>query len=103
MDKRIELLEQNFVILNNELTAIKELLSAGFTKIDNNFTNVKREIDLLKHELTQFHKKVDELKSDTSDGLGDVGVKIENLTEEITKINIVTSYGDQFENMKGLS
>ena len=103
MEQKIEQLEQNFAILSNELILIKGLISSGFTKIDNNFANVKREIDQIKLDLMQLHKKVDELKSDTSDGLGNVVIKIENLTEEITQINIVTSYGDQFENLNGLN
>ena len=96
MEKRLEILEKNFAGLSQELKEIKELLSTGFTKVDTNFASVKKELDTL-------HLKVDLLKVKTSDGLEDVGVKIENLTDEITKINRVTNYEGIMKNLDGFS
>lgn len=96
MEKRIEILENNFASLSHELKEIKELLSTSFTKVDANFASVKKELDTL-------HLKVDLLKVKTSDGLEDVGVKIVNLTDEISKINKVTNYEGMIKNLDGLN
>ena len=96
MDERIEILEKNFSGLNQELKEIKYLLSTSFKKVDTNFASIKKEIDTL-------HKKVDILIINTSDGLDNVGVKIENLADEITKINKVTNYESINKNLENFN
>lgn len=91
MEERIALLEKSFASFSQELKSFGELLAASFTKVDTNFAAVKKDLDIL-------HKKVDLLRLQTNDGLGDVGVKIENLTDEISKINKVTNYEDIIKN-----
>ena len=75
---------------------IKELLSTSFTKVNGNFVSIKKELDIL-------HIKVDLLNAKTSDGLDNVGVKIENLTEEIGKINKVTNYEGIINNLNSIN
>ena len=63
---------------------------------------VGREIKLLHQQVDILNKKVDSLKGDTHEGFEDVGLKLENLTEEISKIGKVTNYSEYFENLKAL-
>lgn len=99
----INLLEQNFNALSNDVKDLKTLIANGFKKVDANFDSVKKEIDILHAKVELLSKKLDSLDSTTNNGFGEVGLKLENLTDEITKISIVTSYDEQFKNMKGLN
>lgn len=92
----LNLLEQNFNTLTTEVKDLKTLIANGFKKVDTNFDSIKKEIDLLHAKVELLSKKVDSLDSSTNNGFGEVGLKLENLTEEITKISIVTSYDEQF-------
>ncbi|WEK34130.1 MAG: hypothetical protein P0Y53_16705 [Candidatus Pseudobacter hemicellulosilyticus] len=79
------------------------VISNGFTKIDHNFKTIQEQVDALNIKVDFLHAQLEELKGSTSTGLGVVGIKIEGLTEEIAKINFVTQYGQQFDNLQGLS
>ncbi len=100
MSDKIELLEKNVSHLSNELKEIKELIGAGFVKVVNNFDSIKEEIDLLHSKVDSLNKKVDLLEGNTKDGLEDVGLKLENLSDEISKISKVTGYDEVYDNMK---
>ena len=63
---------------------------------------IKKEIDLLHSKVELLTAKVNTLNSNTNDGFGEVGLKLVDLTEEISKISVVTSYDEQYKNMKGL-
>ncbi|MEO7048979.1 MAG: hypothetical protein ABI091_26990 [Ferruginibacter sp.] len=102
MDYKIEEVEKNLSILSKELVEIKELIGTGFKKVSNNFDSIKKEIDSLHLEVAFISKKIDLLKGETHSGLGDVGIKLENLTEEISKISIVTKYDEEYRNLKDL-
>jgi len=103
MEERISQLEKLAGTLNQELTNIKELLAHSLTKVDSNFNSIIGQLITLNKKVDFLTKKVDLLEGTTNDGLGDVGVKLENLTEEISKIGVVTQYTEQFENLKGFT
>lgn len=103
MEQKIEILEKSVTALTTELLELKELLGKGFKKVDNNFDSIKKEIDSLHVKVDILNKKVDALEGSTTDGFGEVGLKLENLTEEITKIGQVTNYDEAFKNMQGLN
>lgn len=86
-----------------EIQRLKDLLASGFAKADSNFESIKHELSVLHKKVDFLSKKVDLLESTTDEGLEDVGIKLENLTEEITKIGVVTKYDDQFQNLKGFN
>ncbi|MEO8852843.1 MAG: hypothetical protein ABI359_03635 [Ginsengibacter sp.] len=102
MENKIEEVEKNISILSKELVEIKELIGTGFKKVSNNFDSIKKEIDSLRLEVSFLGKKIDLLKGETSNGLGEVGFKLENLTEEISKISIVTKYDEEYKNMRSI-
>lgn len=100
MEEKVEALEKNVAHLTLELKDIKDLLATGFTKVSNNFTSIITEINSLHKKVDFLVKKVDLLEGSTNDGLEDVGLKLENLTEEITKISIVTKYSEEYNNLR---
>lgn len=102
MDEKIASLENNLSTLSQEVVEIKELIRAGFTKVANNFTSIKNEIDTLHNKVDSLNIKINALKGDTNTGFGEVGLKLENLTDEISKIGIVTNYDKQYQNFKGI-
>lgn len=103
MTDKIENLEKNISSITKDLLELKELISIGFKKVDNNFFSIKKEIDILHSKIDTLNKKVDVLEGSTTDGFGEVGLKLENLTEEITKISSVTNYNEQYKNLQGLN
>jgi hypothetical protein len=102
MEKRTGELELSISAIAGDLKVVKDAIAAGFTKVDTNFAVVGREIKHLHHQVDILNKKVDSLKGDTHEGFEDVGLKLENLTEEISKIGKVTHYSEYFENLKAL-
>ena len=96
-------LENLISILNKELKDIKDLLGTGFTKVSNNFDSIVIQINTLHRKIDFLTKKVDLLEGTTNVGLEDVGLKLENLTDEITKISVVTRFSEEFENLNRLS
>ena len=48
MEERIEQLETTVSILQGEVTALKELLAAGFKKVESNFESIQMNIGLIK-------------------------------------------------------
>ncbi len=103
MEKRLELLEGNLVQLTKEIGDLKDLIGSGFLKVTNNFDTVKKEIDSLHKKVDFLHKKVDALEGSTTDGFDGVGVKLDSLSDEISKIGIITKYTEEYNNLKGLN
>ena len=101
--EKIDSLENNVSILAKEMVELRALIGTGFTKVSNNFDSIKKEIDSLHNKIDILNKKVDALEGSTNDGFGEVGLKLENLAEEISKIGEVTSYDEQYQNLKKLS
>jgi hypothetical protein len=102
MENKIENLEKNLTALTKEMIELKELIGTGFTKVDNNFASTKKEIDSLHNKVDILNKKVDALEGSTTDGFDEVGLKLENLTDEISKISVVTQYDEVLKNLDGL-
>lgn len=75
-------------------------MAAGFTKVDTNFGTVQTDLKKLHQQIESLSTQVEALKGDTVGGFQDVGVKIENLTEEIAKIGEVTNYSEQYSNLR---
>ena len=103
MSEKIETLEASITEISKELKAIIDTISSGFKKVDSNFESVKKEIDSLHKKVDGLTKKVESLEGDTNEGFGTVGIKLENLSEEISKIGLVTRYKDQLDNLSGIT
>jgi len=88
MNEQIDGLEKNITHISQELKSLSDLIGTGFTKVDTNFNSIKNEINTLNTKIDLLTKKVDLLKGSTNEGFEDVGLKLENLTEEITKIGM---------------
>ena len=116
-------LETKLNTVFSELSTLRELMKAGFQKVENNFESVKKDLESVHKKIESAHKKielvdkkvelvhkkiellttrVEALDTSTSDGFTGVGMKIESLTEEIAKIGAITGYDEQFRNMEGL-
>lgn len=114
MEKRIEKLESSLNNLTLEVKNIGDLVVKGFTKIDTNFDAIGKEIKHIHSQINVMNKKIDELKGgidvlkggidvlkgDTNISFGEVDSKLENLTEEISKIGKVINYEEYFKNVQ---
>lgn len=98
--EKIEVIENNLSVLAKEIVELRTLIGTGFTKVSNNFDSIKKEIDSLHNKIDILNKKVDALEGSTNDGFGEVGLKLENLADEISKIGEVTSYDEQYQNLR---
>lgn len=103
MEQRIKEIETKLDSFSVEIRSLGEIISKSFSKVDHNFDAISKQIKGLFTQCEVLNIKLDELKGETTDGLGDVGTKLENLTEEIKKIGAVTGYDQQFENMQGFN
>lgn len=103
MNEKVDHLEQQLATVVKEIGGVGEAISAGFTKVDTNFSTLKIQIETLQKKVDAMVKEIEQLKGETSEGFDDVGIKIESLTDEIIKIGKVTDYEDQFRNLQGLS
>jgi uncharacterized coiled-coil DUF342 family protein len=103
MQERIETLEKKITVLSQDISEIKELIGSGFKKTDNNFDSIKKEMDGLTIKTESIKKSLELLRGSTDDGFGTVGLKLENLSDEISKIGIVTRYEEQFKHLKTLN
>ena len=99
MEKRIEKLESSLADLTLEVKNIGDLVVKGFTKIDTNFDAIGKEIKQIHFQINVLNKKIDDLKGDTNINFDEVDSKLENLTEEISKIGKVINYEEYFKNV----
>ena len=100
MEKRIEKLESSLADLTLEVKNIGDLVVKGFTKIDINFDAIGKEIKQIHFQVNVLNKKIDDLKGDTNINFDEVDSKLENLTEEISKIGKVINYEEYFKNVQ---
>lgn len=87
-------------MLEKRIEVLEEVLTAGFKKVDLNFEALGKEIRQIHGQIEVLNKKVDLLRGDTSEGFDDVGSKLENLSQEISKIGLVTNYNEEYSNLK---
>ena len=100
MENRIEQIESTLYTNTTELKSLGDLIAKGFTKVDTNFDSIGKEIRQIHAQIDMLNKKIDALKGDTNEGFDDVGLKLENLTEEISKIGKVINYEEYFKNLQ---
>ena len=101
MSEQLIEFENKLSMLSTELSTLRDLIKGGFQKVENNFDVVKKDVESIHKKIEALTKRVEALDTTTSDGLSDVGMKIESLTDEITKIGAVTSYDELYKNMEG--
>ena len=99
-EKRKEKLESSLADLTLEVKNIGDLVVKGFTKIDTNFDAIGKEIKQIHFQVNVLNKKIDDLKGDTNINFDEVDSKLENLTEEISKIGKVINYEEYFKNVQ---
>lgn len=102
MEERFQKIERSVQELTLELHSVGDLIAAGFTKVNTNFESISKEIKNLHNQIEIINKKIDQLQGNTTEGLQNVGLRLETLTEEISKISVVTKYGDYYDNMKAI-
>lgn len=102
MEERIVKLEQALDLLHKEVTGIRELLISGFKKVDINFESITKEVFIVNKKIEIVNKNVEMLKGSTTEGFDNVGMKLENLTDEISKIGEVTQYDQLYNNLKSI-
>jgi hypothetical protein len=90
MDEQLKSLENNIITLSTEFVELKGLIAASFVKIDRNFTIVTSKLSPLERKLNDLTFTVNNLDGNTAKGFGEVGGKLDLLTEEIQKISLVT-------------
>lgn len=103
MEKRMEALEKSLIETNIKLDNLHEQMVAGFKLVDTNFELVSKEFRLVHSQLSHLNKKVDILRGDTNVGFEDVGIKLGNIHNEISKIGKVTNYSDYFNNLNSIN
>lgn len=103
IDARFERIEAKFESLDTQFKdAVKLLLYVHDTqkesldKADKNFETLESRLKLLED-------KVDSLSNNSSAGFQDVGGKIQELKVEVMKIQKVSNYSEEYENLLKIS
>jgi len=103
MDDRLNKLEDNLSELSKEVVELKALLSTGLQKVSNNFAAIIKEVGIINNKIDLANKNIETLKGNTDGGFEVVGLKLDNLSDEISKIGAVTNYDEQYKNLEGLN
>ncbi len=110
MSDKIESLENIVKHITEELTSLRHTIGDGLKKVESNFDvlvkkvdGTNKKVDINSNKIDLLSNKLDGLDTSTTDGLSEVGVKLESLTEEIQKISVVTKYTEEYDNLKGLN
>ena len=82
--------------LRKSLLNLHKIVEHGFKVIDTNFENVDKRIDALE-------KKVDALSEHSSNEFKAVGGKLNNIEAEVMKIQKVSNYNEEYENLLKIS
>lgn len=75
-------------------------VASGFEKIDKNFNIVIGRLESVESRLDTIELALKEIRGNSTSSLETVEDKITCLTTEISKINEVTNYEGQFDNLK---
>lgn len=107
MEEKIQSIETKISVLNDEINNLSKHIVAGFTKVENNFEIIRKELNQLNSKNDSIGSAVDEIKNSlqslegaTNEGFGTVEFKLETLTDEISKIGAVTNYDQHYSNLK---
>ena len=77
------------------LTVLKKTIQTSHT-LDSNF-------EILKEQIADIEKKIDQLAADTGQDLTSVDGKLDDIHSELKKIEKVSRYTEEFENLLKIS
>lgn len=99
IEERLKDLEQ---LLSDSIADNREIrssISAGFEKIDKNFTVIDKHFAIINEKVAGLDKKIDTFSGQTDKNLDTVNFHLVSIKEEITKINKVTGYEEEHNNL----
>lgn len=103
MENELQIIQKEVQNLNGEFSTLVQLVVSSLNKINGNFEFLNKKIDAIEGNIEEIKKSVKDLQGATSDGFVDVGGKLENLSDEISKIGKVTNYQAEWVNLKAIS
>lgn len=96
LEQRIEKLEVLVSDLRDYIITTHKHSIRSFNTIDENF-------EIIKEKVGEIDVKVDALAQTSDKGFSEVGVKIDGLQFEVKKIQRVSNYGEEYENLLRIS
>jgi uncharacterized phage infection (PIP) family protein YhgE len=96
---RVDTLEKNHNDLRVALLTAHKHSVASFGKIDSNFQNVTTGIDSIDAKVEILTKAHKEGLDGVEHGLNNLGTKVDELKGEVMKIEKVSNYTDEYENL----
>jgi DNA anti-recombination protein RmuC len=85
-------IEEKFDNLTKVVLDLSKKMHAGFGKVDENFESIGYRLELI-------DKRIELLLKDSNDGFSTVGEKIDQLKQEVHKIQKVSNYTEEYENL----
>ena len=100
LEARVAKLEDALTTAINKLHDLSGSVASGFEKIDKNFGIVIGRLGTIDARIDAIEVTLKEIRGNSTASLETVEDKITGLTTEISKINEVTNYEGQFDNLK---
>ena len=90
-------------LVQNTHETLKEIVlkvDENFAKIEERFAKMDERFAKIEDRLTRIENNLNILTKDTSSNFGSVEVKLDSITEELSKINATTGYEEEYKNLK---
>lgn len=97
---RLDTLESALKHLIENTRSVHSAISDGLNKANGNFDKITTHLGKIDAELKVLSAKIDQLDGSTALGLDNVNVTLEDLKVEVSKINEVTRYTEEYANLK---
>ncbi len=103
MEKRIEALESQMNDVKPALVALHKILHEAIQKIDSNFELLDNRLENMENRLGKIENRLGGLEKTSSEEFESVGGKLDQLHVEVQKIQKVSNYSEEYENLLRIS
>ena len=99
METNIEELRKAIVELNTHVVKGFKIIDSNFEAIDVRFGNMDKKLSNMDSRLGNIESNLSHLSDSSAKEFGNVGGQLSELKEEVIKIQKISGYSDQFENL----
>jgi len=103
MEQPYQLLEGKMESLTSVVVDLSKTLLDAIKKTDENFGILEKRLETIECKMQVIENKIDHLDQSSSSEFRTVGGKIDHLHEEVQKIQKISNYSEQYENLLKIS
>lgn len=103
MEERIKALEERFKSVELLVGSLRETILTMSKHSVQSFNTIDQNFDIFNENFEGVNTKLDKLVKDAADGFETVGGQLDGLHEEVKKIQKVSNYSEEYENLLKIS